>query len=83
MGKRSSSFFTFSLRYYKDIVNLLFCKVILLTSTKRSSSFAGKKSTPPAMFFWRYCKNIQTYLGYFWHASLHTPKMIVSTCIRI
>ena len=33
------------------------------------------------MFFWRYCKYMQTsYFGYFGHAWLCTPKMIVSTC---
>ena len=32
-------------------------------------------------FFWRYCKDMQTsYFGYFRHAWLHTPKMILSTC---
>ena len=36
------------------------------------------------MLFWRYCKDMQTsYFGYFGHAWLHTPKMIVSTCTRL
>ena len=38
---------------------------------------------PTRMLFWRYCKDIRTsYFGYFGHAWLHTPKMIVSTCRR-
>ena len=35
------------------------------------------------MLLWRYCKDMQTYFGYFWHAWLHSPKMIVSTCRRL
>ena len=36
------------------------------------------------MLYWRYCKDMQTsYFGYFGHAWLHTPKMIVSTCTRL
>ena len=36
------------------------------------------------MLFWRYCKDMQTsYFGYFGHAWLYTPKMILSTCRRI
>ena len=59
-------------------------KVILSTCRKLSCLFAGKKSTSPALFFWRYCKDMQTsYFGYFGHAWLHTPKMIVSTCTRL
>ena len=32
------------------------------------------------MLFWTYCKNIQTYFGYFRHTCLFTTKKIVSTC---
>ena len=47
-------------------------KVILSTCRKLSCLFAGKKSTSPALFFWRYCKDMQTsYFGYFGHAWLH------------
>ena len=36
------------------------------------------------MLFWIYCKDMQTsYFGYFGHAWLHKPKMIVSTCRRL
>ena len=36
------------------------------------------------MLFWRYCKDMQTlYFGYFGHAWLDTPKIIVSTCTRL
>ena len=35
-------------------------------------------------FFWRYCKDMQSYyFGYVGHASLRTPKMIVSTCRKL
>ena len=44
----------------------------------------GKKSASPLMLFWRYCKDIQTsHFGYFGHAWLQTPKMIVSSCRRL
>ena len=44
------------------------------------------------MLYWRYYKDMHTsyfdmhmtsYFGYFGHAWLHTPKMIVSTCTRL
>ena len=35
------------------------------------------------MLFCRYCKVMQTYLGYFGHAWLYATTMIVSTCRRI
>ena len=64
VGKSSSSSFTFSLRYYKDIVNfflgggegyfghawLLKPKEILSTCRKLLCSFAGKKSNSPPCF---------------------------------
>ena len=44
-------------------------------------SLQTKKSASSAMFFWRYCKDMQTsYSGFFGHAWLRTPKMIISTC---
>ena len=95
VGKRSSSSFTFSLRYYKDILQT-YCfryfghdwlykpKVILLTWRTLLFLFAGKKSTSPLMLFWRYCKDMETsYFGYFGHAWLDTPKMIASTYTRL
>ena len=44
---------------------------------------AGKKSTSSPLLLWKYCKDMQTYFGYFGHAWLHSPKMIVSTCRRL
>ena len=38
----------------------------------------AKKSTSFSLFFWTYCKDMQTYFGYFGYACLPTPKMIVS-----
>ena len=35
------------------------------------------------MLFWKYCKVMQTYFGYFGHAWLCTAKMIISTFRRI
>ena len=32
------------------------------------------------MLFWRSCNDMQTYFVHFGHASLHTIKMIASTC---
>ena len=58
--------------------------MILSTCRKPSSLFAGKKLTSSPILYWRYCKDMQTsYFGYFGHAWLHTPKMMVSTCTRI
>ena len=43
-----------------------------------------QKTTSSPMLYWKYCKDMQTsYFGYFGHAWLHTPKMIVSTCTRL
>ena len=45
---------------------------------------ASKKSTSYLLFFWRYCKDMQaSYLGYFGHAWISTPKMIVQTCRKL
>ena len=56
--------------------------MILSTCRKPLCSFAGKKSTSSPMLYWRYCKDMQTYFGYFGHICMHTPKMI-STCTRL
>ena len=45
---------------------------------------AGKKSTLSSIFFWRYCKDMQTtYFGYFGQAWLCPPKKITSTCRKL
>ena len=92
--KRSTSSFMLSLRYYKDIVNLLFwvlwaCLAMqtqcdTITFRKLSFLLGGKKSTSPTpMLFCRYCKDMQTtHFEYFQHAWLHKPKMIVPTWRR-
>ena len=55
---------------------LLSCrKLLCLSADKKSSS-----STIPLR---RYCKDMQTYFGYFGHACFHSPKMIVSSCERL
>ena len=93
-GKRSSSSFTFFLRYYKDVVNLLFWVLCACLATQNQSDtinlqktfvfICRQKINFTTMLFWRYCKDIQTsYYGYFEHTWLHTPKMIVSTCRRL
>ena len=63
-----------TINLYKTFVFISWQKII----------FAPPLPFPPTrMLFWRYCKDIQTsYFGYFGHAWLHTPKMIVSTCRR-
>ena len=35
------------------------------------------------MLFWRYCKDMQTYFGYFGHVWLYITKIIVSTFRRL
>ena len=42
----------------------------------------GKNQLHPRAFL-EILQDIQTYLGYFGHAWLHTPKMIVSTFRRL
>ena len=89
VGKRSSSSFTFSFRYYKDIVNLFlntlstygyanpkwYCQLV---EDFRVYLQAKNQFHP---HFWRYCKDMLTYFEYFGHAWLHTLKMIVSMFI--
>ena len=59
-------------------------QVILSTCRKCSHLSTSKKSASSLTFFWRYCKNMQTFcFGYFGHACLGTPKMLVSTCRRL
>ena len=62
---------------------VIFPRVIPSSCQKLSRLSAGKKSNLLSMLFWRYCKNIQTYFGYFGHAWLHTSRMIVSNCRRL
>ena len=89
-GRKSTSFFTFFLTYCKDIVNMLFwvlyaCLAMYTQSDTHRKILclsAAKKSTRSPMLLWRYCKDMQTYSGYFRHAWLHSPKMIVLTCRR-
>ena len=93
--QNSTSSFTFSLRYCKDIVNLLFwvfqaclwlCtpKVILSICRFFFSLSADTISISKPIFFWRHCKDVQTYyFGYFGHVWLYTTKMIASTCRRL
>ena len=45
--------------------------------------YAGKKSTSSPVLLWRYCKDMQTYFGYFRHNWSHLPKVIVSTSRRL
>ena len=65
-SKKSTSSFTIFLVYCKDIVNLLFwvLRVYLLEKNQLHLSYFSG----------------YIYFGYFEHAWLHTPKMIVSTC---
>ena len=44
---------------------------------------AGKNSTSSPMLFWKYCKNMQIYFGYFEHTWLHSSKIIVPNCRRL
>ena len=87
--KESSSCFTFSLRYYKDIAKLLFW-VLWTCLAKQTQSdtitlqktfviICKQKLNLTPMLFWRYCKDF----GCFGHVLLHTPKMIASTCKRL
>ena len=72
VGKRSSSSFTFSLRYYKDIVNVLLWVLwaclakqtlsdTVLSTCKKPSSLFASKTSPPC--FWRYAKICKLILG--------------------
>ena len=82
----------FNLHVFLDILQKYFKPVVLGTlgmfgyvypKWKLSCLSAGKKSTPSFMLLRRYCKDMQTYFGYFGHAWLHSPKMIVLTCRRL
>ena len=54
-----------------------------LVENVRAHLQAKNSTSPPPMLFWRYCKDMQTsYFGYFGHAWLQTPSMIVSTWRR-
>ena len=88
--KNSTPSLTFSLRYYKDIIKLLFwvlwgCtrKVMLSICREFLCLSAGKKSISQPMLFWRYCKDMQTYFGQFGHVWLYITKMLVSTFRRL
>ena len=90
-SKKSTSCFTFSLWYCKDIVKLLFW-VLWACLAKHTHSdtinlyktcvYLQIKNSSPILFWW-YWKNMQTYFGYFGYAWFHTPKMIVPTCRQL
>ena len=44
---------------------------------------AGKNSTSSLMLFWRYCEDMQIYVGYFEYTWLHSSKIIVPNCRRL
>ena len=52
-------------------------------SRKRLCLSGGKKSTSSPMLLWEHSKDMQTYFGYFGHALLHSPKIMVSPCRRL
>ena len=92
-GEKSTSSFTFSLRYCKELQNFCFRysghtwqytpKLILSTSCRKLSCLsAEQKSTSTLTLFWRYCNDVKTsYFGHFgW---LHRFKMIEVTCRRL
>ena len=69
-GKKSISSFTFSLRY---------CKLAILGTLE--IFICRQKINFIPHIFWGYYKDLGTsYFGYFEHAWLRTPRMIVSTC---
>ena len=92
--KKSTSSFMFSLRYYKNIKNLLFgysghvwlptLKVILSTCRKLLCWSAGKKNN---FIFHVFLDTLQKYTSLlFWALCaclVNKPKMIVSTCRRL
>ena len=45
---------------------------MILPSCRKSLCLSGGKSST-----WRYCKDMQTYFGYFGHTWLHSAKMMV------
>ena len=92
-SKKSTSSFSFSSRYCKDIVKFMFWILWPRLALHNQSDtinlletfvfICRQKSTSSTKLFWRYCQDTQTsYFGYFGHAWLHKPKMIVSTCRR-
>ena len=93
-SKKSSSSFTFSLRYYRDIADLLFCAFWEWQATHTQSNtinlwknfvlICRKKINLIPHVFWSYCKDMKTfYFGYFGHSWLRSPKIIISTCRRL
>ena len=56
-------------------------KIIVSICSDLSCLSAAKKLHPHA--FLEILQDIQTYFGYFGHAWLHIPKMIVLTCRRL
>ena len=85
-GKKS----VLSLRYCKDITNLLFWllweagyaqpKWYYKSVENFFFLFIGKNQLHPPLF-WSYCEDMKTScFGYFGHTWLRTPKMTVSTC---
>ena len=67
VGKRSSSSITFSMIYYKDIVNLLFWVLWACLVTQTQSYTINLQKTfvficrQKIMVFWRYWKDIKTW----------------------
>ena len=80
------AYWNLSLRYWKDIANLLFwvlwaCLAMQTQSDNIKLNSFGvylqeKKATSSPMFYWRYYKDMQTHFGYFGQAWLCKPKMI-------
>ena len=93
-GKKSTSFFMFSLRQCKDIANLFFGyfghawldtpKLILPISRKLLSLSAGKKSTSsPNLFAEMLQRYGKYYFGYFELACICTSKNLVAFFIAV
>ena len=89
VGKRSSSSFKFFLRYYKDVVNLLFWVLWVCLATQIQSDTINLQKTLvficrqkinfTTMLFWWYCKDMQTSnYGYFNHSiNLYKTSMFI------
>ena len=58
-------------------------KMILWICWKRLCLSTTKSSNSYPMFLWIYCKDMQTYFGYFGHFWLYTTKMRVTTCRKL
>ena len=55
--------------------------MIVSSCIKLSYLSEGTRATSFPMFFWQYCKDMETsYFGLFGHVWIFTPKMVVSTC---